>query len=361
MRRSLLSVVVGALAGLVWASPAGAATTGDIARDDLGVASLLLAAAGWLVFLGVRERWGREDAGARRDDDGETVYLLDEPPALVDSLRHRGAIRPVTLGAIVLDLARRGYLTIAEEHREGFLGRATEWRFRREDPPRGSLSPYENAVYARLFVTGSDVWLSDIAAWVRSNRQQARVLVERIGRYVAAELGDRGYLERGGRLPSILNLSAVAVVALVSLGALVSGSLLGLAGIASGAAQAFLGQRLRRRTATGADRARQWMTVADALAAVEELEEAPADSREGWERCLVYAATLGVSGEFLDGMRAREATLLDDAGFAGWYESPRDDPHRLDSIGRFVVAVGEAFGDVVEPPRMASRLVNARR
>lgn len=352
---------MGAAGTVAWSTPAAAASADAVARDDLGAASLFLALAGWLAFLGIRERWGREGRSTRPGDDDEPVRPPDDPPALVDALRHRGEIRPGTVGAIILDLASRGFLTIVEDRRGGFLGGETEWRFRREEPPQGSLRPYENAVYTRLFATGSDVWLADLAGWVRTNRQQAKVFADRIERYVAAELRERGYLERGRRLPSVLNLSVAGVVVLVSLAALISGALLGLVGLASGAVQVVLTHRLRRRTATGADRVRLWGAAARTLERVGEIEEAPADSREEWERCLVYAATLEISGAFLEGLRARDADVLADEAFAPWYEGARSDIHRLDSIGRFVTAAGETFAEVVEPARVPSRLVNARR
>lgn len=361
MWRSCWSVASGVVGTLAWSTPAAAASTDAVARDDLAAASLFLATAGWLAFFGIRERWGREGSATRPADDDEPIPPPDDPPALVDALRHRGEMRPATVGTIILDLASRGYLTIVEDRRGGFLGGETEWRFRREEPPQGSLRPYENAVYTRLFATGSDVWLSDLAGWVRSNRQQAKVFVDRIERYVAADLRERGYLERGRRLPSILSLSVAAVVALVGLVALFSGAVLGLVGLASGAAQVALTRRLRRRTATGADRARLWGGVSRTLARVGDLEEAPADSSEEWERCLVYAATLEVSDDFLEGLRGRDPDVLADDGFASWYEGSRADTHRLDSIGRFVAAAGATFAEVVEPVRVPSKLVNARR
>lgn len=361
MWRSCWSVAFGIAGAMAWSTPAAAASTDTVARDDLGAASLFLAIAGWLAFLGIRERWGREDRGVEPGDDDEPVRPPDDPPALIDALRHRGEIRPDTVGTIILDLARRRYLTVVEDRRGGFLGGETEWRFRREEPPQGSLRPYENAVYTRLFATGNDVWLSDLAGWVRTNRQQAKVFVDRIERYVAADLRERGYLERGRRLPSVLSLSVAGIVVLAGLVALISGAVLGLVGLASGVAQVALTRRLRRRTATGADRARVWGAVTRTLARVGEIEEAPADSREEWERCLVYAATLEISDDFLEGLRAREADVLADDGFASWYEGARADIHRLDSIGRFVAAAGQAFAEVVEPVRVPSRLVNARR
>lgn len=361
MGRSFWSVAVGIAGAVAWSGPAAAASTDTVARGDLGAASLFLAIAGWLAFLGIRERWGREDRGVEPGDDDEPVRPPDDPPALVDALRHRGGIRPDTVAAIILDLARRRYLTVVEDRRGGFLGGETEWRFRREEPPQGSLRPYENAVYTRLFATGSDVWLSDLAGWVRTNRQQAKVFVDRIERYVAADLRERGYLERGRRLPSVLSLSVAGVVVLMGLVALISGAVLGLVALASGAAQVALTRRLRRRTATGADRARVWAAVSRTLGRVGETDEAPADSREEWERCLVYAATLGVSDDFLEGLRERSTDILTDEAFAPWYEGARSDLHRLDSIGRFVSAAGATFADVVEPVRVPSRLVNARR
>lgn len=347
---------VGASAALLWAPPAAAGPGSDLARDDLATASLLLAVAGWLVFLGTRERWGREPGRRDRDDEAAAVASLDDSPAVVQALRHDGDVGASVVGAIVLDLARRGHLTIVEERRDGFDGGEREWRFRRRGTALGDLRPYENAVYTRLFATGDEITQSELAAWARANRQQARVFLERIQRYVTAELDRKGYVERGRRAPVIINLVATGVVALCGVAALAVGAIVGLVAVISAAGQVALTRTLQRRTAVGADQSRRWGVLTETLRHIGEAEEVPVDDVSGWEWCLVYAATLGVAGEFLDGLGEHDEDLVRDDEFASWYETTHFQGPRLGAIGDLPRVLGAALSDAIEPSR-SPRLV----
>lgn len=333
---------------------------GDLVHDDLTTAALLLAAAGWGVFLLARTYWGPHRRPRRRHDAPGRVDMPDDPPAVAHAL-HNGGATPSLLGVLVLDLARRGYLRIVQEEQG--------WRFVRKDTPRGDLAPYENAVYTRLFAAGNDTSQSSLVEWAETNRQQARVFLERIRRYVAADMRQRGYLERPRRLPVALNLAASAVVVLVGLLALFSGAVAGLVAVASGAIQASRTRMLRRHTLAGADRAQEWAEVAHALEEVADLDEDPATDREGWERCLVYAAALGVAGPFVAGLERRSGTVPRGKDFAAWYEESgyeesgpegvrheKGGGHRLEGVGRLTASLGPALAETAERP---SRMVTA--
>ena len=335
-------------------APASVATRSgtDVVRDDLGMAAILLAVAGWVVFLGVYDQWGRarrRPQGPRTDPPDE-VQLPGDAPALAHALHGGGSADPGVLGAILLDLARRGYLDIVEgRSTDAFGASATDWTFRRGETPRGDLRPYENALYTRLFAAGNETTVGGLLAWAGGNRQQARVFLERIRRYVAADLRDEGYLEQPRRLPLALNLGVSGAVVLVGLGALVSGAFIGIVAAASGALQAARTHVLRRQTLSGSDRSHQWEEVAHALEKVASLEEPPAANREEWERCLVYAAALGVAGAFVAGLEEREPKLFRHKDFVKWYESDPDGP-RLAGIGRLADAFGRWLADAAEGP-----------
>lgn len=327
---------------------------GDVVRDDLGTAAFLLTVAGWVVFLVVRDRWGRGPARPRRSGDApDRVELPDDSPAVAHALVHGGSAEPSLLGVLVLDLARRGYVEIVEEARPGLLAEpGVEWRIHRKETPRGDLRPYENALYTRLFAADNDTTSSALALWAAANRQQTRVFLERIRRYVAAELHERGYLEKTRRLPVALNLAASGLVVLIGLAALFSGAVIGLLAVASGAAQGSRTRTLRRRTLAGLDRPRQWSDVAHALLGVADLEEAPASDVEGWERCLVYAAALDVAAEFVAGLEQRDPKLFGAKEFASWYRAVADGP-RLGALAQTAPSFGRALAEVAQGPARA--------
>lgn len=339
-------------------APASAAarSASDVARGDVGMAAVLLAIAGWVVFLGAYDQWGRDRRRPRRrrGDPPEDVQLPADAPAVAHALHSGGSADPGVLGAILLDLARRGYLEIIEGRRAGALGEsATDWTFRRGETPRGDLRPYENALYTRLFAAGNETTVGSVLAWAGANRQQARVFLERIRRYVSADLREEGYLERPRRLPLALNLGVASAVVLVGLGALVSGAFIGIVAAASGALQASRTHVLRRQTLSGSDRSHQWEEIAHALEKVASLDEPPAASREEWERCLVYAAALGVVGPFVAGLEEREPKLFRHKDFVRWYQSDPDGP-RLAGIGLLADALGRWLADAAEGPPRAS-------
>ncbi|MBI2168738.1 MAG: DUF2207 domain-containing protein [Actinobacteria bacterium] len=329
----------------------------DVARGDLGTATVLLAVAGWIVFLVAYDRWGRDVSPIRprRSETPDEIELPDDPPAVAHALHEGGSPDAGLIGAVVLDLGRRGYLDIVEERREGLLAPAAPggetglgWRFIRKETPRRDLNPYENAIYTRLFAAGNETSQRDLVAWAESNRQQARVFLERIRRYVLAELREHGYLEHPSRFPVLLNLAAAGLVLLLGLVALVSGAFIGVLGAASGAFQASRTHLLRRGALSGGERAKEWAEVAHALERVAELEKPPAQSLDDWGRCLVYAAALGVAGEFVAGVAARDGDLLRDDEFAPWYQGVGFDGVRVASIGRLTETLGSTLAAAAE-------------
>ena len=331
------------------------ATDPDILARDLGLAALSLLLAGWLVFLLLWDRYGRERGSAPHDADHGRRELPDDPPPLAHALLEIGLVRPESVvGPTVVDLAQRGWLTIVEdrgvEDRGGDAAGHGEWRFRRQEGSYGGLRAYENAVLARLFASGDENSLSALTAWARRNQPQARGFLERIGRYVEGELVERGYVEGGKRAVVRTNQVAAAVVGLVGLFALFSGTPLGLLGLASAGLQAFASRILRRRTAGGVTRSRRWREIATLLGDVEDtdrfpVEEPPARDLEGWERCLVYAVALGVGDRFLDGLRARDAAVARSRRFAAWYEGAGEGDERLRTLPAFLTSVGEALAE----------------
>lgn len=65
------------------------------------------------------------------------------------------------LTATFIDLAVRGYLTIREIKKEGWLHSSTDYEFTKKKGPDG-LKPFEKDLYDKLFASGDQVLLSDL-------------------------------------------------------------------------------------------------------------------------------------------------------------------------------------------------------
>lgn len=383
-RRALAPISIGVLAWLVRVDPAAAGTTDDVRQSDLGMAALLVALAGWLVFAVAWDRWGRERTTRDDRDIPEAVELPDDPPTVVYVLRRGGSPTPGVVGMTVLDLARQGHLDVAAERPpegpgyglpfsspsatpavspEGPAARApsasgnrggdVQWRVYRRQTPRGDLRPYENAVYTRLFSSADATSEDDLVEWIRSNRQQARVFLDRVQRSVSAELARRGYVERGRRLPVVVNLGTVGVVVLMGVAALAAGSWWGLAAVASGLGQGALSGRLRRRSVVGTDRSSEWGGVARALAHIDEVGGVASSDIETWEQYLIYAVALGVGREFLDALDRVDEHPADDPEFALWFHDESGNG-RFDSIVDYPERLGRRLADAVDAVRSAA-------
>ena len=343
--RSSTAFAVASLAGVVAAGVPGVARAQvdeeGLARSDLGAAALLVLVAGWIVYLLARSWWGSgREVGRRRADVEPSLELLDDPPAVVDALRSGGQPRPAVVGLVLLDLARRGYLEIAEVASP--VGR--DWQFRRLERPPGDLEPYENAVSTRLFAgSGALVAASDLVRWAEGNRNQARVFLDRVRNYVANEMAERGYLRQPSRVPVLANLVAAGIVVLAGLAALFSGAVVGLVVVASGVGQASLSRGLRRRTPTSAARADEWFRIARGL---QEVGDADERGESDWDHLLVYAVALGVGETFVAGVLGRDD--VDAPSLGAWFRAEGGDQERLYALVRFPDRLGQVLTATVE-------------
>lgn len=336
--RCVRSLLAGGLGAAVLLAPepvaAAPASASELASGDLLAASLYLAVGAWLVGGLLWFRYGREVRQAV-EDATPSLTLLDDPPAVVSVLHHRIRVAPSVVGVVTLDLARRGYVGIVEELEDDLAGESRPgWRFVRRETPGGELRPYENAVYARLFTGRGETNRAGLEGWARESPAQARVFLERIERYLTAELSERGYLTRNHRLPVVVNLLLGALVALLGLVALLEGAWLGVLALVSGAGQVGFSRYLRHRTVSGAERAGRWEEVGRALARIDETEAVADADGDEWDRYLVYACALGVGSEFVEAIRRSGVPAAVAEELAGWYESDRSGPERLATLAR---------------------------
>src|SRR5439155_13430953 len=128
--------------------------------------------AGWVAFIVIWLRWGREYGRSR--EVGEYVREpLDDPPAIVPTLFRFGQVPAVALSATLVDLAQRGYLTITELEEHHFLRDRKDWRFTRTDKAVADRSDFERHEVDELFAAGPSTTQSDFVAWAGSHRTDA--------------------------------------------------------------------------------------------------------------------------------------------------------------------------------------------
>jgi len=325
----------------------------NVVGPVLAVAGLAIAYANW-------RRSGRDPQ--RPADVGE--YWREVPPespAVVASVDDWGAVDSKAMVATIVDLAQRGWLTIAEE--------GDDHRFTRTPKAEGEpLTDYEAGVLWRLFPIGRHTVTQDelteeakadrtvSAAWLRSWRAQ-----------VKADYDSHGFEAKTGCLPWLLHL--VVVLALGAVGVLG----LGLAawvggGTALGAAAVLLvlTPLLRRRTEKGARKLAEVAGLKKFLEDFSLVDDVPVGHLALYERYLVYAVALGVADRLLAGLRLRFPELADDPSFAPWYGAAyvgagigghgggADRLASLGSIDAFASSFSSATAAAFSPPSSSS-------
>jgi uncharacterized protein (TIGR04222 family) len=142
-----------------------------------GLLALLIAGCCWLLWTRGRDR---RYVGSPVDQtmgnttgDAQAVPLFERGVAPVEFAPPED-LRPGQIGTIVdeqantldvtatiVDLAVRGYLTIEEIPKEGWLGRP-DWTLHRTEKPEGDLLPYERTLLTGLFEGGNNPALSSL-------------------------------------------------------------------------------------------------------------------------------------------------------------------------------------------------------
>ena len=311
----------------------------------------LVAATG---YLWLWRRTGREPA--RPGDVGEyRRELPDDPPAVVDALARWGSVGASAFTGTVLDLARRGYLTITAEHRDRpFLPDTLDHVLRRTGRPADDLAPFERTALELLFADGSEVRQSELVARGRADQANTTKRWQRFRREVEQELRTRRYLQGGRAAPFAANLGLAAAAAGAGLLAVDNRATLpGAVALVWAAVQVALTATLRQRTPAGNRRYHEWSAVRRFLRDVSNLQEAPVGHLVLWERYLVYAVVLGVADQVIRALALRVPEAVHTGAVAGWY---RADGTGFDLRGfsTFGSTLGSTVSTAATPPSSGS-------
>jgi uncharacterized protein (TIGR04222 family) len=213
----------------------------------LGVAAVVLVGglfAVWWIW------WTR---GRDRGEPRGAIVPEYEPPAklrpaqlgvLVDE-----SADPRDLVATIVDLAVRGYLTITEHAKQGFLGH-TDWTLDKRKPG-DDLLPYERRLSDGIFKDGDSVLLSSLKGKFQPTLKGAEDLLYQ-------DATERGWFVADPSRVRIVYAglgcatAAVGIGLVVLLGQILGWGLVGLAIVPAGVALLVMNRAMPARTAAGA-------------------------------------------------------------------------------------------------------------
>jgi uncharacterized membrane protein len=295
--------------------------------------------AGYLVW----RRWGKEPDLTTEVDYWREVP--DDPPAVAIALMEWGSVDTDAFSATVVDLAQRGYLTIAEDGKDH--------TFTRTGKAPDDLIEFERKVLDKLFEDGPTTTQKQLTGWAKAHRSEAATWLEGFKSRVLASYRARQYQVTGQLAGWLLFLLLVAGLAGFAFFA-IRDEAFAAGGAAIGAALVLLASMvlLRRRTPQGAQRHAEWDGLRRYLKDFSQLEDAPSGHLILYERYLVAAVALGVADELIEALQVKIPEVADDPTFATWYIGPR--AHMYTNLGDFSSGFAVAAASSFRPPASSS-------
>jgi uncharacterized membrane protein len=302
----------------------------------VGVAVGALVLVGSIVLaLWMQMRYGKEH---RPEFEGDYYRELpgDYSPAEAGSLINFGTVDAKEITATILDLARRGYLTIevtSEERRVlgGLLGtrQETSYVLRPTAPDEARsgdrLREHERHVLDFLFrqvaLGRGEMDFDEIKAYAKRNPVamqafRSKFVVSATGTKAAESFMDQ-HTERIKTYPVVGGVGLfLAGVGLSVMGAPAAGVPMSVGGLVLVLGGAFL----RRRSQLGSTHLAMWRAFRRFLQHFSSLDRAEVPSLIIWEHYLVYAVVLGVAKEVIDQLKLvyPQITEAGRTGFFPW-------------------------------------------
>ncbi|MCB1015625.1 MAG: DUF2207 domain-containing protein [Acidimicrobiales bacterium] len=304
-------------------------------RAFFTVVTPLLIALGWLVFLLVWRRWGKEPP-APPDIGDYWREVPDDPPAVAVALLNWGTVTSTAFAATTVDLAQRGFLTITETAGSGGLfGSKTEYRFDWQGQDSSGLLPFERDLLGTLFQGGQSITQTEFTAWARAHQSASAKFWSRFQKQVTAEFNTRGYVARNRPAPYLIHTAVMSVLGIMGfLSFAADAPVVAGAALFSAVALLFCTGLLRQRTPAGSERYAQWTGLKRFLADFSRLDEAVSGDLVIYERYLVASVALGVADQLVAGLQAKLPTEVDQQQFATWY------------VGHSAATMGRGFGSM---------------
>jgi len=294
-----------------WANQANRSRYVLWASGALGILVLLGSIVGALVM---QARHGKK---YRPQFSGD--YYRELPgnytPAEAGSLWNFGPVGAQEVTATILDMARRGYLTIevtAEERKVlgGLFGtrQETQYLLRQTDKDWKGLLEHERLVLSFMFLqvgkgTG-ELDFSDITAFAKRNPTAMQGFLSQFKGSVAATPAADTFIDRHTEQLKVWQMIGGVMVFIggAALAVLVS-PIGGIPAALGGLVLMIGGGFLRRRTQLGSTHLAMWRAFRRFLLHFSALDRAEVPSLIIWEHYLVYAVVLGVAKEVIDQLK----------------------------------------------------------
>jgi len=303
---------------------------GDTVSLAVLVLSLCLGVIGPLLALALWYTMGRDPETGIVAPDYITEPPNDLPPALVGTLIDERADLHDILSTLI-DLARRGYLTMAEANKK-----KSDHTFTRTDKPDGNLRPFERQFLAALFLGKEEQDLSDL-------RYKFSGKLPSLRKALYEELKEEGLFpqspdtvrNRYGCLGvGTLLLGGTAFFFLpMLLGDLVSTAICPSIGIAlTGAVLWYIAGHMPSKTHKGAQAAAMWGAFENYLKNIEKHQDLET-AGDIFEKYLAYATVFGLERTWI-----RKFSRVPSTPIPHWYH-----PYGYYGMGRR--GVGRSGGD----------------
>jgi uncharacterized membrane protein len=307
-----------------WASQANRQRL--LARFDWVLGALALLACAFLAFY-TWLRYGKEHTPSFQGDYYRELPA-DYTPGELGVLWRFGAPGPEDFTATIVDLARRGWLSLEEFQPEpkGLFKRGqVDYRVHRLRNDFSGLKVHEAAVMGLLFdrVTRTDqVTFGEIEGFARA-RHHAFFDFWKGWRALLCDQGKAlGFFDSSVKAVQVLQVALGALLAMLALGAFALGIYAaGIGLVAGGILLAVSGLFLWRRSEKGAEDFARWRAFRRFLLHFSEMRRHELPSLVIWEHYLVYAITLGVASEVIRQLKVVYRDLQDGThtfGY-GWY------------------------------------------
>ncbi|KPV50992.1 hypothetical protein SE17_23760, partial [Kouleothrix aurantiaca] len=221
----------------------------------------------------------------------------DVPAGLVGTLIDERADMKDIIATLV-DLARRGYLQISEETKQGFIGSSREFTFVRGNGDLRQLRTYERTLFEKVFGSSRDQRTLD------SLRNEFYTTIPTLKKEMYEEVVKQGYFdENPNSVRNRYTLFAVLFLVIAVLAGCFGTSLvalytplaplLGFVLIALAVGFLILSRAMPRKSAQGATAAAKWQAFRRYLERVDKYTNV-AEAKDQFERYLPYAVAFGL-------------------------------------------------------------------
>ena len=267
----------------------------------LGLLGALLLIGGPLVLVLLWYLRGRDPQVSLPAD-----YLTEPPsgdrPGMAGTLVDEKADMEDIIATLV-DLARRGYLTIEEERKSGLFGASNyEFTFRRTEKPADDLLHYERKLLSGVFGRSTERSLSDL-------RNRFYKHVPKIKRYLYEEIVKRGYFRAspeqirnryiGIGIGALVATCALGICLFIALSDYTAATVCPAIGIGITAIGiVIVGQFMPAKSRQGAEQAARWRAFKRYLKEIERYTDL-SQATDQFEKYLPYAIAFGLDRDWV--------------------------------------------------------------